>query len=167
LEEGVAQPIREPLRDLVEAELLIGRAPSVPKWLPTAYTLLEIAAVSYPDLPSWISQPFYIEMCYGPEGLQSDLRLRQYRLLFRDFGGISSVQVASGAVVDMEEVDISGAKGMLLTLSPGDRDRDRSDSQPLARPTYTLLWERDGLLHELETDVLSRDDLLETARSVR
>jgi hypothetical protein len=62
-------------------------------------------------------------------------------------------------------VDISGAKGMLLTLSPG--DGDRSGSHPAAQPTYTLLWERDGLLHELETDGLSRDALLETARSVR
>ena len=99
-------PRREPLRDLVAAELLIGRAPSIPKTLPQGYVLQEIAAVSYADLPSWISQPFYVELCYGSEqgGAPSDLRLRQYRLLFRELGGISGVQVAGDAVQDMEQV---------------------------------------------------------------
>jgi hypothetical protein len=157
-------PLREPLRDLVAAELLIGRAPSIPRTLPQEYALLEIAAVSYPDLPPWISQPFYIELCYGPEteGASPDLRLRQYRLLFRDFGGISGVQVASGAVRDMEQVDVNGATGMLLTL--GQSGHRGPGALP---PTYSVLWERDGLLLELETDRLSQERLLEIARSVR
>jgi hypothetical protein len=158
--EASAPPVREPLRDLVAAELLIGRAPSLPKALPQGYVLQEIVAVSYPDLPSWISQPFYVELCYGreAEGSRSDLRLRQYRLLFREFGGISGVQVASGAVKDIEQVDVKGATGMLLTLDSPDR---------AFRPAYTVLWERDGLLLELETDGLSQENLLDIARSVR
>jgi hypothetical protein len=157
-------PRRELLRDLVAVELLIGRAPSTPKTLPQGYALLEIAAVSYPDLPSWISQPFYVELCYGVETaeLPLDLRLRQYRLLFREFGRISGVQVASGAVKDMEQVDVGGATGMLLTLDP-----EGGDASGRTHPTYTVLWERDGLLLELETDSLSRESLLEIARSVR
>lgn len=158
-------PLREPLSDLVAAELLIGRAPSIPKTLPQGYALLEIAAVSYPDLPSWISQPFYVELCYGSEaeGVSSDLRLRQYRLLFREFGGISSVQVASDAVKDIEQVDIKGATGMLLTLD----SQSGIHTPGSVRPTFTVLWERDGLLLELETDGLSQEHLLEIARSVR
>jgi hypothetical protein len=156
--EGRGLPKREPLRDLVSAELLIGRAPSVPKKLPPGYALHEIAAVSYPDLPSWISQPFYVEMCYGPEAGKAacDLKLRQYRLLFREFGGISGVQVAGDAVKDMEQIDIGGTTGMLLTFDlKGEH------------PNCTVLWERDGLLLELETSGLSREELLEIARSVR
>jgi hypothetical protein len=151
-------PHREPLRDLVAAELLIGRAPSTPRALPQEYALQEIAAVSYPNLPSWISQPFYVELCYGPkeEGASSALWLRQYRLLFRELGGISGVQVASDAVKDMEQVDVKGATGMLLTLDV------QGDGL-----SYTVLWERDGLLLELETDSLSQQQLLEIARSVR
>jgi hypothetical protein len=158
--EASAPPVREPLRDLVAAELLIGRAPSLPGTLPQGYVLQEIVAVSYPDLPSWISQPFYVELCYGleAEGSRSDLRLRQYRLLFREFGGISGVQVASGAVQDVEQVDVKGATGMLLTFDSPDR---------AARPAYTVLWERDGLLLELETGGLSQEALLDIARSVR
>ena len=120
--------------------------------------LQEVAAVSYPDLPSWVSQPFYVELCYGTEGTLSDLRLRQYRLLFKEFGGLGNVQVASSAVVDLEQVDVGGTPGMLLTLDP---DREATGTM------YTLLWERDGLLHELESDSLSRQELLAIARSVR
>jgi hypothetical protein len=82
--------------------------------------------------------------------------------LFREFGGISGVQVASDAVKDMEQVDIKGATGMLLTL-----DSRSEPSSRAAHPTYTVLWERDGLLLELETDTLSQERLIEIARSVR
>jgi hypothetical protein len=150
--------VREPLRDLVAAEVLTGRAPALPKALPADFGLQEVDAVSYPDLPSWISQPFYIEQCYGPADAPCTLRLRQYRLLFKDFGGISRFQVASGAVRDVEQVDLRGATGMLLTLSP---------ESGRAPETYTVLWERDGLLLELETDSLTVDQLLAVARSVR
>ena len=153
---GETRSVREPLRDLVAAELLIGRAPSLPRTLPDGYVLQEIAAVSYPDLPSWISQPFFIELCYGIEDGPSGLCLRQYRLLFRQVGGISGVQVAGDAVVEFEQVEIAGATGSLLTLS-----RDT----PVE--TYTVLWERDGLLLELKSDSLSKEELLQVARSVR
>jgi hypothetical protein len=158
LEASQARAVREPLRDLVAVELLIGRAPSLPKALPQGYALQEIDAVSYPDLPSWISQPFYVELCYGPEGVPPELRLRQYRLLFKEFGGISSLKVASDAVAGYEQVDLGGATGMLLTLAP-----DRGALHEMR----TVLWERDGLLLELEADTLSREELLDIARSVR
>jgi hypothetical protein len=156
LEASQARAVREPLRDLVAAEVLIGRAPSLPRTLPQGYELLEIAAVSYPDLPSWISQPFYVELCYGLEGAPFALRLRQYRLLFQDFGGISGFRVASDTVAGYEQVDLGGTSGMLLALDP-----------EISGQTYTVLWERDGLLHELETNTLPRDELLQVARSVR
>jgi hypothetical protein len=146
--------IRETLDDLVAAELLIGRAPSLPRALPDGYALKEIAAVSYPELPSWISQPFYIELCYGQEGAPPGLQLRQYRLLFREYGGISRFQPASAAVTNLEQVQVAGVSGTLLTIS---RDRE----------TYIVLWERDGLLLELGTDSLPKAELLRIARSVR
>jgi hypothetical protein len=146
--------VREALRDLVAAELLMGRAPSVPRTLPEAYELQEITAVSYPDLPAWISQPFFVEQCYGAEGAPCGVCLRQYRLLFRQYGGISGFQVADDVVTAFEQVEVSGVPGTLLTMS---RQGE----------TYTVLWERDGLLLELETDTLSKDEALRIARSVR
>jgi hypothetical protein len=145
---------REPLRDLVAAELAMGRAPSLPKTLPEGYVLQEIAAVTYPDLPSWISQPFYVEFGYGLEGETPGLWLREYRLLFRDYGGISAVEVATESMSQRQEVDIAGVPGALLGFAD-------------AREVMTVIWERDGLLLELETDSLDQESLLAVARSTR
>jgi hypothetical protein len=153
-----AAPVRESLRDLVAAELLIGRAPSLPKSLPDEHSLQEVAALSYPELPAWISQPLCVEFCFGDASTPCALRLRQYRLLFRDFGGISGFKVAGDAVRDVEQVELQGATGMLFTLSP-------EQGQPA--PSLTVVWERDGLLLELESNVVDRDVLLEVARSTR
>jgi hypothetical protein len=146
--------VREPLRDLLAAELLMGRAPSLPKTLPEGYELIEIVAVSYPDLPAWISQPLFIEFGYGPEGSSPGLRLHQYRLLFREYGGISAFRPASESISEFEIADVSGVPGVLLTFSRGDA-------------TYAVVWERDGLLLELETDRLEKAELLEIAQTVR
>ena len=145
---------RDPLRDLVAVELLMGRAPSLPKVVPEGYTLTEITAVSYPDLPSWISQPFFVELGYGVASEPPGLFLREYRLLFREYGGITGVEAATGLVAAHQEVDVAGAPGVLLTFI-GEQIK------------YTVIWERDGLLHELETDRLDADQLLHIAQSVR
>jgi hypothetical protein len=156
--EAGALPVREPVRDLVAAELLIGRAPALPKVLPDAYSLQEVAAISYPELPAWISQPLCIEFCYGEASTPCALRLRQYRLLFRDFGGVSGINLAGGAVRDAEQVELHGVTGMRFTMDP---ERDQ------ARPMQAIVWERDGLLLELESDSINADQLLEIARSTR
>jgi len=156
--EVAAAPVREPLRDLLAAELLIGRAPALPKALPEVYALQEVAAISYPGLPAWISQPLCVELCYGDAETPCALRLRQYRLLFRDFGGISGVRVASGAIRDVEQVDLQGVTAMRFTLATDD------DRGP---PLQTLVWERDGRLLELESEHVDPEQLLEIARSTR
>ena len=149
-----SRAVRQPLRDLLAAELLLGRAPAVPKTLPDGYSLHEIAAVSYPDLPSWISQPFFLELCYGMEGAPSTLWLRQYRLLFREYGGITGFEVASDKVSHFEQVEVAGVPGTLLTIS----------GQP---ETISVLWERDGRLLELASSELTQDELLRTAQTIR
>ena len=145
---------REPLPGLLAVELTMGRAPLLPRTLPEGYVLREMAAVSYPDLPEWISQPFYVELVYGPEEGAPGLWLREYRLLFREYGGIKGISAAIKSVARMEEVDVSGVPGAMLTSSPEEE-------------THTLVWERDGLLLELKTDCLSEQELLEVARMVR
>jgi hypothetical protein len=152
--EPLTRAVRDPLRDLVAAELVMGRAPSLPRDLPEGYVLLEITAVSYPDLPSWISQPFFVELGYGIESEAPGLRLREYRLLFREYGGISGVEAASELVSRHQEVDVAGAPGALLSFA--------GDEQ-----VSTVIWERDGLLLELETDRLPQETLLQIAQSVR
>jgi hypothetical protein len=164
LDGGESRAVRETLRDLVEVELLIGRAPALPKTLPEGYVIQEIAAVSFPDLPSWISQPLYVELCYGREGEPSDLRLRQYRLLFKQFGGISGVQFSGDTVIGLEEVDVGGVRGTMLTFAP---EGSATGLSPADAKHRTVLWERDGLLIELEASELPADELLLVARSVR
>ena len=164
LDGGESRAVRETLRDLVAVELLIGRAPALPKTLPEGYVLQEIAAVSFPDLPSWISQPLYVELCYGREGAPSDLRLRQYRLLFKQFGGISGVQFSGDTVVGLEEVDVGGVRGTMLTFA---REGNQTGLSPADTERRTVLWERDGLLIELEASDLPADELLLVAQSVR
>jgi hypothetical protein len=150
--------VRERLRDLVAAELSLGRAPSLPKTLPAGYSLQESAAISYPDLPAWFSQPLCVEFCYGDDALPCAVRLRQYRLLSRDFGGISGVKVAGDAVRDVEQVELQGATAMRFSLV--------SEHDPSAL-TQILVWERDGLLLELESEVLEPEQLIEIAGSTR
>jgi len=139
---------------LLAVELTMGRAPSLPRTLPEGYVLREMAAVSYPDLPEWISQPFYVELVYGPEAGAHGLWLREYRLLFREYGGIKGIAAASESVSSMAEVDVSGVPGAILTFSHEEE-------------MHTVVWERDGLLLELKTDCLSEEELLRVARSVR
>lgn len=153
--------VREPLRDLMAAELLIGRAPSVPKSLPEGYVLQEITAVSYPDLPAWISQPLFVELCYGVNEAAPAVCLREYRLAFRQQGRLGSVQVAGDVVTEFEQADIGGVPGALLTMTPRKTTRNEPEVE------YTVLWERDGLLLELQSHALSKEGLLEMARSVR
>jgi len=146
--------MREPLSDLLAVELTMGRAPSLPRTLPEGYVLREMAAVSYPDLPEWISQPFYVELAYGPDAGAPGLWLREYRLLFREYGGIKGIAAASESVANMEEVDVAGVPGAMLTFSHEEE-------------THTVVWERDGLLLELKTDCLSGEELVQVAQSVR
>jgi hypothetical protein len=145
---------REPLDSLLAVELAMGRAPSLPRTLPEGYVLREMAAVSYPELPEWISQPFYVELAYGLKGGAFGLWLREYRLLFREYGEIKGIAAASESVSHMEEVDVSGVPGAMMTFA----DEESS---------HTVVWERDGLLLELKTDRLSEEELLRVARSVR
>ncbi len=144
--------VREPLRDLLAVELIMGRAPALPRALPEGYTLREMTAVSFPDLPRWISQPLYVELGYGPEQAPQSLYLREYRLRFREEGGILSYKQLGEATV--EAVDVAGVEGALITLY-GDT------------PAYSIVWERDGLLLELHSQVLDKNILLDIAQTVR
>jgi len=149
-----SRAVRAPLRDLVAVEVLIGRAPSVPRTLPEGYALQAITAVSYPDMPAWISQPFYVELCYGPADVPTAICLREYRLLFREIGGISGLNVASEKAIELEQVEVAGVEGALLFI----------DGEV---PRYAVVWERDGLLLEMESAVLGKEALLAVAQTVR
>ncbi|MBN1934365.1 MAG: hypothetical protein JW934_06855 [Anaerolineae bacterium] len=144
--------VREPLRDLLAVELTMGRAPSLPKSLPESYALREMAAVSFPDLPAWISQPFYVELCYGTDQAPKAICLREYRLLFREEGGILSYRQLGDSTI--EPVGVAGVDGVLVTTY-GDV------------PSHSIVWERDGLLLELHSEILDKETLLEIAQTVR
>lgn len=144
--------VREPLRDLLAVELAMGRAPALPRSLPEGYALREMTAVSFPDLPVWISQPLYVELAYGPEQSPKSLLLREYRLRFREQGGLLSYKQLGDATV--EAVEVAGVEGALITRYGN-------------TPSCSIVWERDGLLLELYSEILNKETMLEIAQAIR
>jgi hypothetical protein len=143
--------VRVSLPDLAAVETQMGRSPAVPQLLPDGYELGDITAVSYPDLPALTSQPFLFELCYGYPGDKPAVRLREYRLLLSEFNNISGINYAGDIV--MEQVTIAGTDGALLTVSGKEIQ-------------HILVWEWDGLLLELQSTVLSKEQLLDLAQSI-
>ncbi|MBN1584245.1 MAG: DUF4367 domain-containing protein [Anaerolineae bacterium] len=144
--------LRELLPNLAAVEAQMGRPPAVPQTLPGGYELTEITAVSYPDLPALTSQPFLYELCYGHPEDEPAFYLKEYRLALSEFKNISGIDYAGDIV--MEQVSVSGIDGALLTATGKETQ-------------YILVWERDGLLLELQSTILSKEELLDIAQTVR
>jgi hypothetical protein len=144
--------VRESLPNLAAVETQMGRPPAVPQTLPDSYELTEITAVSYPDLPALTSQPFLFELYYGHPGDDPAFCLKEYRLALSEFNNISGIDYEGDIV--MEQVTVASIDGALLTASGKETQ-------------YILVWEWDGLLLELQTTVLSKEELLDIAQTVR
>lgn len=154
---------QESLPDLAAAEELVGYKLLTPTALPEGYVLRAVKAVYYDDLPTWIPQPFYIDLDYGPPAGDAHpyyLCLREYRVSFGEPGeGISALRFATGEVSLAQDVDLDGRHAVLLHL-PG-------AAFPPAEVLLEVVWEQDGVVVELMSQELSAEELIAIAKSVR
>jgi hypothetical protein len=149
--------IRERLT-LEEASDRVSFAILQPTSLPAGYQLQEVAGHTYPDLPTWVPQPFSIELVYRDNrGCELTLRHFPITLGADDQAGISGMNLTAFPIRNVLDADVNGQPGVLLQLGSG-----------RGEPTWQeLIWEQDNLILALTATDLTEAELLRVARSVR
>jgi hypothetical protein len=150
-----ATAVRESL-GLEEAQGQVSYAIPQPAHLPSGYRLAGVHGYTYPDLPAWVPQPFFLELVYK-DGAGDELILRVYSIALGDAGSISKLNLQATSIQDARDVDVSGQAGVLLQLGS---DRTGAVWQE-------LVWEQDELIVALSSGHLGEDELLRVARSIR
>jgi hypothetical protein len=144
-----AEAIRETM-SLAEAQAQFPFAIPRPAYLPTGYRLSEVNGYSYPDLPAWVPQPFFVELVYGDEeGAMCTLRI--YPIMLGQEGNIAGLKLAATSIGEVEDVAVGGQPGVLLRLGEGWQE---------------VVWEQGDLILSLSADELAREELLRVAGSV-
>jgi len=141
---------------LAEAQEQVSYAIPQPVYLPPGYQLAGVKGYTYPDLPAWIPQPFFLELVYG-DGQGNDLILRVYSIALGDEGNIASLDLQATAIQDAMDVDVNGQAGVLLRLGT-----DRAGVV-----WQEVVWEQDKLIVALSSAHLAEEELLRVARSVQ
>jgi hypothetical protein len=147
--------IRESLT-LEQAQAQIPFSLPQPAYLPSAYHLTGVYSYTYPDLPAWVPQPFFLELIYA-DAQDDELVLRVYPITLGEQASISGLDLQATSIQAVENVEVSGQSAVLLQIG---RDRDG----PVWRE---VVWEHEDLILALSADNLSEADLLRVARSVR
>jgi hypothetical protein len=124
--------------------------------LPPGYALRAVDSYTYPDLPAWVPQPFFVELVYG-NGHGDDLVLRVYSIVLGDRASISRLNLEATPIQEVRDVEVDGQPAVLLQLG---LDPDQVAWQE-------LVWERDDRILALSSGHLSAEDLLRIAGSVR
>jgi hypothetical protein len=127
-----------------------------PGYLPSGYELSEATAYTYPDLPAWIPQPFFVELVYL-DSQGDELKLRIYPIMLGEGASISGINQQAAPIRDVQDVDVNGQPGVLLQLG----------SERAEATWQEVVWEQDDLILALSALHLSEADLLRIARSVR
>lgn len=146
--------IRENL-SLEQAQGLVSFALPQPAYLPSAYELRGVHSYTYPDLPAWVPQPFFLEFVYA-DGGGNQLILRVYPITLGEQASISGLDLQATSIQVVENVEVSGQPAVLLQLG-GDR------AEVVWRE---VVWEHEDLILALSAVNLSEADLLRVARSV-
>jgi hypothetical protein len=141
---------------LAEAQERVSYAIPQPVYLPSGYQLAGVKGYTYPDLPAWIPQPFFLELVYG-DGQGNDLILRVYSIALGDEGNIASLDLQATAIQGAMDVDVNGQAGVLLRLGT-----DRAGVV-----WQEVVWEQDKLIVALSSAHLAEEELLRVARSVQ
>jgi hypothetical protein len=136
---------------LEEAQLLVAFDIPRPAYLPSGYALREVNGYSYPDLPAWVPQPFFVELVYG-DSAGATCHLRAYPLALGAEAGISALNLEATSVQKVQDLDIAGHPGVLLRVGGGNWQE--------------LVWEHGMLILALSSDDLAEAELLQVARSV-
>jgi hypothetical protein len=150
-----ATAVQESL-ELEEAQGQVSYAIPQPAYLPSGYQLEDVNGYTYPDLPAWVPQPFFLELVYR-DGAGDELILRVYSITLGDEGSISELNLQATSIQDARDVDVSGHGGVLLQLGS---DRTGAIWQE-------VVWEQDDLIVALSSTRLAVDELLRVARSIR
>lgn len=153
---AVAQsPAVQQALSLEEAQAQVSFAIPRPAYLPTGYRLQRAISHTYPDLPAWVPQPFFVELIYE-DGLAHELSLRVYPIVLGDQATISGMNLQAAPIQDVQDVDVDGQPGVLMRLGT---DRSKTTWQE-------VVWEHGDLILALSASHLTEDDLLRIARSV-
>lgn len=140
---------------LEEAQAQVAFTIRQPDYLPAGYRLRTVNSYSYPDLPAWLPQPFFVELVYGDDGGHT-CALRLYPIMFGKDAGISGMNLEATDIQEVKDVDVSGRPGVLLHIGSG-----RS-----AARWQEVVWEQDDLILALSATDLDEAELLRVARSV-
>lgn len=147
--------IRESLT-LAQAQEQVSFPIPQPAYLPPAYRLEGIHSYTYPELPPWIRQPFFLELVYG-DASGDELILRVYPIVLGREASISGLDLQATSIQAADNVEVNGQPAVLLQVGT-------SRGEPVWRE---VVWEQDDLILALSADHLAEEDLLRVASSVR
>jgi hypothetical protein len=127
--------------------------------IPAGYTEHSIVAVTYQGMPEWVPQPFYLETNYGPAGQEQKdyyLTIRQFAISFGPNREVNRLGFRPEEVVRTEQVTVGDEPAVVVELGPG-----------IALPLRELIWQHEGIAIELTSRVLTTDELVSIAESMR
>jgi hypothetical protein len=127
-----------------------------PAYLPAGYGLRGVDSYSYPHLPAWMPQPFFVELVYK-DGRGEQIKLRIYPIMLGDEASISGLNLQAAPIHGVQDVDVSGQPGVLLQLGG-----DQSEAA-----WQEVVWEQDDLILALSAADLAESELLRIAQSVQ
>jgi len=136
---------------LEEAQAAVDFEIPEPAYLPAGYRLLEVNGYSYPDLPAWMPQPFFVELIYG-DGDDGTCNLRIYPIVLGSEANVSGLNLETTSVEKVQDLVIGGQPGVLLRVGGSDWQE--------------LVWEHGELIMALSSGDLDEAELLQVARSV-
>lgn len=141
---------------LAEARAQVPFAVPQAAYLPRGYQLRGVNSHSYPDMPTWVPQPLFVELVYE-DGQGGEITLRVYPIMLGDQASISGLDLRAAPIQGVQDVDVNGQPGVLLRLG----------TDGVQTAWQEVVWEQDDLILALSATDLAEADLLRIARSVR
>ncbi len=145
-----AAAVRQRL-SLQEAQAGVAFEIPEPAHLPSGYVLREVNGYSYPDLPAWVPQPFFVELIYGDDA-GGTCNLRIYPIVLGSEASVSALNLEATRVEKVQDLVIGGQPGVLLRVGGG--------------TWQEVVWEYGELVLALSSDDLAEAELLQMAQSV-
>ncbi|MFQ5343618.1 MAG: hypothetical protein ACE5F6_18920 [Anaerolineae bacterium] len=147
----VTPRIEQPL-DSLEAARQVAPVPIlVPRSLPADWSLTDVIAVYYPDLPARV--PLNIALTYKSTS-GSSLEIIEYFIRLGDNLTVDSLSRMDETSTSAREVTVDGRRAILVETNR-------------AKDTLTLIWQQDGILLEVEARNVSAEELFAFASSLR
>lgn len=126
-----------------------------PAYLPEGYGLQEVSGYTYPDLPAWLPQPFFVELVYGGES-GAVCSLRVYPITVGEEASVSALNLEASSFEVVKDVEVQGQPAVLLRLGDGSGRKAWQE----------IVWEHGDLILALSASDLTEAQLLQVAASV-